>query len=113
MEVKSAEIVEIRNSTVDSDVTKIVLQFNNGFNIFKLRITKKNLNYDDLLSCDELLTGFAVKVVFYARNCCKNSPTVLLNSENQGDRKEIVDIINKCLEIKGEDIRAAINKMVM
>lgn len=113
MDVKNVEIIEIRNSTVDREITKVVLQFNNGFNIFKLRITKKNLKYDELLNCNEMLTGFAIKVVFYSRNCCKNSPTVVLSSKNQRDKKEIVDIIKKCLELKGDEIKKALNKMAM
>lgn len=109
MEVRSVIIKEVSNSTVRPEEIKLILEVHNGFNRVKFRITKDNLTYDDLENCNDELTGFDIKGVFYARNCCKNSPIVILNSKNVEDRKEIKDIITKVLDIKGNEIRESLS----
>lgn len=105
MDVKNVEVLEVRNSTLDNRVKKIILQIKNGFNTFKFEITKRELKYDQLENWDNYIEDFTIKAVFYARNCCKNSPVIILNSENDNDRDEITMVLKKCLELKGNEIK--------
>lgn len=108
MEVKSVVIKEVSNSTIRPEQRKLILEVHNGFNRIKFRITKDNLTYDDLDKITDELEGFDIKGVFYARNCCKNSPIIILDSMKEEDKKEIKDIINKALEIKGNEIKQSL-----
>ncbi|MFX0549845.1 hypothetical protein ACOAKC_11025 [Hathewaya histolytica] len=109
MDVKSAEIKKITKNNVKNEES-LLLEIHNGFNKIKLSITGKTIRYDDLKDIGNNLDKFKIKGVFYARNCCKNSPITVLDSNKDKDKEEIINLIVDILSLIGEELSIELEK---
>lgn len=105
MNIRSVIIKEVSNNTVRKQQRNLILEIHNGFNRINFVITKNNLTYEDLENSNKGLDGFNVRGIFYARNCCKNSPIIILDSNREQDKEEITQLIHDSLRLIGDDIK--------
>lgn len=105
--INSIELKTVKRSEIirDNEV-EVHLHVHNGFNNLNVTISKNNLKFEDIKNYD-----VDVRVVFYARNCCKAAPMLIMDSAKESDREEIKALIDSILELKGEELRAAIESV--
>ncbi|SHH83763.1 hypothetical protein SAMN02745196_01612 [Clostridium collagenovorans DSM 3089] len=104
MKVNKVELKDVKRSEIirDNEV-EVHLHVHNGFNNLNVTLSKKNLQFNDIVNYD-----VDVKVIFYARNCCRAAPMLIMDSANEKDKVEIKELIDNILKIKGDEIKAAI-----
>lgn len=110
MNVKSVSVKEVSKNKVKGE-TNIHLDVHNGFNRVNLSISGQDISIKELQNYMDYLDKINVKGVFYARNCCKNSPIVILDSENKDDIEEIQELIRDILSMIGEEIKLELEKI--
>lgn len=110
MKVSSVSVKEVSKNKVKGE-TNIHLDVHNGFNRVNLSISGQDISIKELQNYMDYLDKINVKGVFYARNCCKNSPIVILDSNNKEDTKEIDELIKDILVLVGEDIKLELEKI--
>lgn len=110
MNVKSVSIKEVSKNKVKGE-TNIHLDVHNGFNRVNLSISGQYISIKELQNYMNYLDKIAIKGVFYARNCCKNSPIVILDSNNKEDIEEIDELIKDVLDLVGDDIKLKLEKI--
>lgn len=99
MKVVSAELKAIRYNGVD-------VKIHNGLMGIFVSMDKKDIKFEDLVNHD-----VHTKVILLTRKCCSCSPTLVLESGvKEEDDKEIIELIDRILELIGVDIKEAFEK---
>lgn len=101
MKVVKAEVKNIRNSGLD-------IKMNNGLRDFMITIDKDNLTYNELINYDDKVK---IQVHSMIRNCCAACPVVVLEKgKSKQDDEELKDVMDKILDIVGQELKNRLNK---
>lgn len=99
MKVVKAELKAIRYNGIDVKV-------HNGLMGILVSMDKQNITFDDLINHDVY-----TKVILLTRKCCSCAPTLIMESGvKEDDDKEIIELIDRILELIGNDIKEAFEK---
>lgn len=99
MKVLKAELKAVRKNGIDVKV-------HNGLMELIASIDKKNITFEDIINHQ-----VHTKVILLTKKCCSSTPmTILETAVNPEDDEEILELLDRILELIGEEIKERLKK---